>query len=560
MHKERPTPSPYGGRQHGRSREKDGLGSARSPESKNSACLQMSSARESGDLPRAVSPVVGEQQPQEGRSRDLWRNTREESDALVVPEKSLKTRVTPVEKMEGRGAAKGKLAQGNASRAQERKDALTRLLRVGQKAKTDKETKFVNLLSLVKAPLLREAYLQLKKHAAAGIDGMTWQEYGRELDARLADLQDRIHRGSYHPPPVRRVRIPKPDGKTRPLGIPTLEDKIVQQAVRMVLEPVYEPVFRGFSYGFRPKRSAHDALDELGHAIVKGRTDWVLDADIRSFFDTMDHEWMKKFVEHRIGDTRLVRLLMKWLKAGVMEDGTRSEVTEGTPQGGVISPLLANIYLHYVLDLWVEQWRKRNARKQMCIVRYADDVVMTFEDEQDAREMQTALGERLKGFGLQLHEDKTRLIRFGRYAKERSKALGVKTETFDVLGFTHSCGVNRYNGWFELIRRTSQKKRQRKLSELTRELRLRRHENPRITHAWLLSVLRGYDAYYAVPTNDGSLRGFRKCLRDAWTRQLERRGDRGRFNVRQHLRFKKRFPFPKVKIRHPWPEIRFRLR
>lgn len=552
--------SPQDRRQHGCNREKKGLGSTRSPESMNSACSQTSSARESGDLRRAVSSVVDEQQPREGKSHNPRRKTHEESDALVVPVKSSKTRVTPVEKMEGRGAAKGKLGQGNVSHTQEWKDTQTRLLRVGKRAQTDKETKFVNLLSLVKVPLLREAYHRLKKHAAAGIDGMTWQEYGRDLDARLTDLQERIHRGSYHPPPVRRIHIPKPDGKTRPLGLPTVEDKIVQQAVRMVLEPIYEPVFQEFSYGFRAKRSAHDALDEVGYAIVKGRTNWVLDADIRNFFDSIDHEWMKKFVEHRIGDTRLVRLLMKWLKAGVMESGTWSEVSEGTPQGGVISPLLANIFLHYTLDLWVGQWRKRNARKQVFIVRYADDFVMTFEDEKDAHDMQTALDERLKRFGLQLHEDKTRLIRFGRFAKERSEALGLKTETFDFLGFTHSCGVHRYNGWFELQRRTSRKKRQRKLAELSKQLRLRRHENPRTTHAWLLSVVRGYDAYYAVPTNEGSLRGFRKCLRDAWTRQLERRSDRGRLSVQQCIRFEKRFPFPMVHVRHPWPEMRFRPR
>jgi len=363
----------------------------------------------------------------------------EESDAVDVPtwKKSTKARVTPDESMEGRTAANEEVAPRNTSRAQDRHDVLTHLERLGRRAEEQKEERFGNLLSHIKVPLLREAYARLSKKAAPGVDGETWSTYGENLDARLLDLQERVQRGSYHPQPVRRVHIPKGDGRTRPLGIPSLEDKIVQQAARMLLEPIYERMFVGFSYGFRPGRSQHDALDALAVAISK-RVDWVLDADIRAFFDTIDHAWMKKFIEHRIADRRMVRLLMKWLHAGVMEDGELRDVTEGTPQGGIISPLLANLYLHYVLDLWVLQWRRTQARGEMYVVRYADDFVMGFQRESDARAMRAALAERLAHFGLELHPDKTRVIRFGRFAHRDSGLDGrTRPETFDFLGFAH---------------------------------------------------------------------------------------------------------------------------
>jgi group II intron reverse transcriptase/maturase len=300
--------------------------------------------------------------------------TFEESDEVVVPGKSAKTWVTPVESMEGRTEAEGKSDARNALPAQDGTGALTFLHRIGQRAKESKEEKFTTLLSHLKAPLLKEAFTRLRKNAAAGIDGVTWAEYAERLDERLLDLQDRVHRGSYHPQPVRRVHIPKGDGQMRPLGIPALEDKIVQQAARMVLEPIYEAQFIGFSYGFRLGRSQHDALDALAEAIHR-KVSWVLDADIRSFFDTIDHGCMQQFLEHRIGDRRMVRLLMKWLHAGVMEEGKLSATEEGVPQGGIISPLMSNIYLHYALDLWVKQWRKRHARGELYFVRFADDFV-----------------------------------------------------------------------------------------------------------------------------------------------------------------------------------------
>ena len=522
------------------------------PESKSSARSHTLSAREPGDLESAsLSTMADGRQPREGRIRNPRSPALEESDEPIVPVKSTKTRVTPVEPMEGRGEAKGKLAPRNALRTQGRVGALTHLARVGRKATKDKETKFSNLMCHLKRPLLEQAYQRLKKNAAAGVDGVEWSEYGQNLEARLTDLQDRIHRGSYHPQPVRRVHIPKPDGRERPIGIPALEDKIVQQAVRMILEPIYEQAFLGFSYGFRPKRSAHDALDALATVIIKKRTDWVLDADIRSFFDTIDHGWMKKFLEHRVTDKRLVRLLMKWLAAGVMEEGKLHETQEGTPQGGIISPLLANIYLHYVLDLWIHAERKRSARG-IYLVRYADDFVMAFEDERDAKAMSAKLERRLSKFGLELHADKTRILRFGRYARERSAKLGLKVETFDFLGFTHAAGSDGKNGWFQLQRLTSRKKRQRLLSKLSQELRRRRHEDARVTHKWLSSVLRGHYEYFAVPTNQRVLTRFRRHVSDVWLRQLRRRSQRGaRWSVAKIKRFEKPLSASKAETSSP---------
>jgi group II intron reverse transcriptase/maturase len=483
----------------------------------------------------------------------------QESDEVMVPEKSAKTWVTPVESMEERTEAEGKSTTRNAPSAQDGTGALTYLSWIGKRAKEKPKEQFTNLLSHVRVPLLKEAYLGLRKKAAPGIDGVTWEEYGRGLDARLLDLQDRVHRGSYHPQPVRRVHIPKGDGGTRPLGIPSLEDKIVQQAVRMLLEPIYEAMFLGFSYGFRRGRSQHDALDALAEAIAR-KVSWVLDADIRSFFDTIDHGWMQKFLEHRIGDGRMVRLLMKWMRAGVMEEDGLRDVEEGTPQGGVISPLLANIYLHYAIDLWVCQWRKMEAQGEVYIVRYADDVVMGFQKEQDARAMRAAMAERLARFGLELHPEKTRVLRFGRFAREQAERYGEgKPETFDFLGFTHIVGVNRRGG-FVLQRRTSRKKRLRKQAALKEECRRRRHWRVCDQHRWLCSVLRGHYRYYAVPTNFRALRSFQHAVRWTWHRSLQRRSQRGGWSAAKAKAFEQRYPLPRPQIHHPWPTDRFAAR
>ncbi|WP_394834418.1 group II intron reverse transcriptase/maturase [Pendulispora rubella] len=482
----------------------------------------------------------------------------EESDAHIVPtcKKSTNSRVTPEESMEGRCATNGKFASRNAPRTQDRAGALTSLERIGQRAKEKKGERFTNLLSHIKVPLLEEAYNRLKKNVAPGVDGITWQKYGEKLDVRLHDLQDRIHRGSYHPQPVRRVHIPKGDGRTRPLGIPSLEDKIVQQAARMILEPIYEQEFLGFSYGFRPGRSQHRALDALAAAIYR-KVGWVLDADIRAFYDTIDHGWMQKFLEHKIADRRMVRLVMKWLHAGVMEGGELRVVEEGAPQGGGICPLLSNIYLHYVLDLWVQQWRKRHARGEVYVVRYADDQVMGFQYEQDVRAMRTAMAERLAKFGLELHPDKTRVIRFGRYALKDCKRDGrTRPATFDFLGFTHISGTRR-DGTFQLLRRTSRKKRAAKLSRLREEMRQRMHDPPKAQHRWLCAVIRGHINYYGVPTNLRALASFRRNVEHAWQRQLQRRSQRARWTVEKTKRFETLYPLPTPRIVHPWPDRRF---
>ena len=342
----------------------------------------------------------------------------------------------------------------------------------------------------------------------------------------------------------------------RPLGIPSLEDKIVQQAARMLLEPIYEREFLGFSYGFRPGRSQHRALDALAVALDR-KVDWVLDADIRAFFDTIEHAWMQKFVEHKIADKRLVRLLMKWLHAGVMEDGELRDVQEGTPQGGIISPLLANIYLHYALDLWVSSWRKKHAHGEVYIVRYADDFVMGFQREQDARAMHTALAERLARFGLELHPDKTRVLRFGRFAhRDIAREGGKRPETFEFLGFTHIL-VSNAKGWSELIRRTSAKKRNAKLSSLRQQMRERRHDPPGKQYAWLSSVLRGHYGYYGVPRNYPALKSFRSHVRRDWHRSLQRRSQRAVWTRARLEAFDARYALPRPRITHPYPKHRF---
>jgi len=483
----------------------------------------------------------------------------EKSDEVIAPKKSAKTWVTPVESMEGRTEAEGKSAASNASSTQREPDALRFLQRIGERAKQKAKEKWTNLLSHIRVPFLKEAYQRLRRNAAAGVDEVTWDEYGERLDERLLDLENRVHRGSYHPQPVRRVFIPKGDGKLRPLGIPALEDKIVQQAARMLLEPIYEAEFIGISYGFRPGRSQHDALDALAEAIHR-KVSWVLDADIEAFFDTIDHRHLQAFLEHRIGDTRMVRLLMKWAKAGVMEDGKRHETDAGTPQGGIISPLLANLYLHYVLDLWVLSWRKKHASGEMYVVRYADDFVMGFQKEQDAMTMRKALAERLEHFGLKLHAQKTRVIEFGRFARERRAGRGLaKPETFDFLGFTHIAGIS-LEGKFQLKRRTSRKKRRAKLARIKEESERRRHYAVKAQYDWLCAVLDGHYRYYAVPTNYQALSDFRRTARWIWLRSLQRRSQRARWNKAQYEAHDRRFPLPEPRILHPWPTDRFALR
>ncbi len=529
------------------------------PESVEFGTLRELPAREPGDLKGASPPVVGGRQLREGQQPQAADRALEESDAAIVPKKPAKTRVTPVESVEGRATAKGKSVARNALPTQDGAGALTWMQRIGQRAKQKSKEKWTNLLSHIKAPLLKEAYQRLRKNAAPGVDEVTWEQYGERLDERLLNLQDRVHSGRYHPQPVLRVYIPKGDGKTRPLGLPALEDKIVQQAVRMVLEPIYEAEFVGFSYGFRPRRSAHDALDALAEAIGR-KVNWVLDADIRAFYDTINHGWLQRFLEHRIGDRRLVRLLMKWAKAGVIVDGELHEVHEGSPQGAIISPLLSNIFLHYVFDLWVCQWRKRYARGEMYVVRYADDLVMAFQREQDALAMRKALAERLAKFGLELHPDKTRVLEFGQHVPRDRERRGLpKPETFEFLGFVHLIGKSR-RGAPMLCRWTSRKKRQAKLARLTEECSKRQHDSVAEQYAWLCKVLKGHYRYYGVPTNSAALRNFCFNVKMIWYRVLQRRSQRARWTAARRDSMDVRFPLPNARIYHPWPRIRFRER
>lgn len=432
------------------------------------------------------------------------------------------------------------------------------LVRVREAALKDKNERFTALLHHVNLERLRAAFFAQKKTAAPGVDGVTWEAYGEDLEANLQDLLTRVHRGSYRARPPRRVFIPKPDGRQRPLGVASLEDKILQHAVAEVLNAVYEADFLGFSYGFRPGRGQHDALDALSASLYK-RVSWVLDADIRGFFDTIDHDWLMQFIEHRIGDKRVLRLIQKWLRAGVMEGGRWSPSEVGTPQGATISPLLANIYLHYALDLWVHQWRRRHARGDVYIVRYADDFVVGFQYRDDAERFERELAERLRRFSLELHPDKTRLIEFGRFAADTRKKRGLgKPETFDFLGFTHISGRDR-RGRYQVKRRTSRKRMTAKLKEIRRELMRRRHQPVPEVGRWLGRVVRGYFQYHAVPTNFRRLKQFLYVVRRAWMHALRRRSQKHRTSWERLGRLVNRW-LPRPRILHPWPKARFYAR
>lgn len=464
------------------------------------------------------------------------------------------------EGVEGRPLTQENTDQPNSCRTQSRGSGPSGLAGVREAARRDRKLKFTALLHHGTVDLLRDSYFSLKKQAAPGVDGVTWEEYGQDLEARLTDLHGRIHSGAYRAQPSRRVwgpeGAPKADGRQRPLGIAALEDKIVQHAVGTVLNPIWEEDFVGFSYGFRPRRSQHDALDALWVGVVRKKVNWVLDLDIRGFYDNLDHEWLVKFVEYRIGDRRVVRLIQKWLKAGVLEQGTWSETEVGSPQGAVISPLLANLYLHYVLDVWVNHWRKK-AQGDVIVVRYADDTVLGFQYREEAERFLEQVRERMRKFGLELHPDKTRLIEFGRYAAERRKKRGAgKPETFNFLGFTHLCGTNHQTGQFTVHRRTMGKRMAAKLKDIRAKLRQRLHGAVGNTVDWLGAVVRGYFQYHAIPGNWARLRAFRNQVRRLWWRQLRRRSQRSRWSWE---RFQERLGtlLPEIQIQHPYPDVRF---
>jgi RNA-directed DNA polymerase len=460
------------------------------------------------------------------------------------------------ESEEGRPLIKENTLQPHTHPTQSGAGVSQGLAGVRKAAREHQEMKFTALLHHLTVDLLRESFYALQRKAAPGVDGTTWQEYETGLEDRLVDLHSRVHRGAYRAKPSRRVYIPKADGRQRPLGVAALEDKIVQQAVVVILNAIYEEDFLGFSYGFRPGRSQHQALDALSFALTRKNVNYVLDADIRGFFDTLSHAWMLQFVQHRVADRRILRLIQKWLKAGVMEEGEWSETEMGTPQGAVISPLLANIYLHYVFDLWVNAWRKQHARGDVIVVRYADDTVLGFQYPAEADRFLEDFRERLRKFGLELHPDKTRRIEFGRCAEPNRRRRGEgKPQTFDFLGFTHISGKNR-NGHFTVKRHTIGKRLRTKLREVKQQLQRRRHDPVAQTGQWLRSVVQGYFNYHAVPGNLDSLETFRVRLTRLWQRLLLHRSQRHRCHWdRMHRLAVRWLPLPRVL--HPWPTQRF---
>jgi len=498
-----------------------------------------------------------------GRTPDI--HAGEKSDACVVPmndpNNGAASKPAQAEGLEGRRAAKSNTEVPPAPRTQRRTRASMGLDGVREAARAAKAAgkgvRFTALLHHVTPQLLRDSFMQLKRNAAAGVDGVRWREYEEGLDERIGKLWDAVQSGRYRALPSRRVYIPKADGKQRPLGIAALEDKIVQQAVVTVLTPIYEANFLGFSYGFRPGRNQHQALDAVVVGMQTRRVNWVLDADIKAFFDTVDHAWMMRFLEHRIGDTRVLRLIRKWLTAGVVENGEQIEVRVGTPQGAVISPLLANIYLHYVFDLWTHQWRRRHARGDVMIVRYADDSVLGFESKAEVDRFLEDLKVRFAQFGLTLNEDKTRVLQFGRFAAQARAKQGLpKPPTFDFLGFTHICGKSRSNGWFQLKRLTSAKRMRARLKAIRQALMRRMHEPIPEVGRWLRRVVQGYFNYHGVPGNADRLDAFRKDVSRAWLHALRRRGQRGRMPWTRFAVLVERY-LPRARVLHPYPHQRF---
>jgi group II intron reverse transcriptase/maturase len=428
---------------------------------------------------------------------------------------------------------------------------------VREAAQRDKGLRFTTLLHHVNESRLLESFYLLKKQAAPGVDRVTWGEYEEGVEARITDLHDRIHRGAYRAQPSRRVYIPKPDGRERPLGIAALEDKIVQQAVAEVLNQIYEGDFLGFSYGFRPGRSAHNALDSLSAAIMTKKVNWILDADIKGFFDAISHEKLMALIELRIADRRILRLIGKWLTAGVSEDGEWSETKVGTPQGAVISPLLANIYLHYVLDQWVMEWRRVHAKGDVVIVRYADDFVLGFQHRHEAESFLKQLRERMAEYELELHPEKTRLIEFGRFAEGNRKRDGAgKPETFNFLGFTHICSTIHKSGKFTVKRKTVGKRMTAKLHDVAAKLRRRINDPIEQTGDWLKQVERGYFNYHAVPGNLKRLYAFRREIARHWLSTLRRRSQRSRWTWERFQTLIDRY-LPEPEILHPYPLERF---
>ena len=507
-------------------------------------------------------PAVGPVGEGQCRTPDMYAPRKSDGDVVSMKRANKGAQpVTsgrpPAEFVEKRSPAKENPVQTTVTGTPRPEAASSGLDRIREAARRDKELRFTNLLHHITIERLHTAYCGLNPKAASGVDEVTWLEYGEELDERLVVLHDQIQKVTYRARPSKRVWIPKNDGKKRPIGIAALEDKIVQHALVQVLQPIYEEDFLGFSYGFRPGRSQHDALDAIYVAITQRKVSWVLDADIRSFYDSLDHQWLMKFVEHRIADQRILRLIRKFLRAGVSEDGQWFKTVVGTPQGAVISPLLANIYLHYVLDLWVNKWRNHQARGEAYIVRYADDFVMGFQHQSDARMFQIELAERLTKFGLELHEDKTRLIEFGRFAASNRKERGKgKPESFDFLGFTHICARKRKGGSFALRRKTISKRLREKIKDVRTTLKRNRHRSVREQGRWLRRVVQGHFNYYGVPGNCKALEAFRTQIGHAWLSALRSRSQRGKNLIWKRMQGWIEKWIPKARVCHPYPNQR----
>ena len=484
----------------------------------------------------------------------------EESDSVIVAVKPTnKAEQSVAEPVEPRTETKGNADQQSTRRAQDRASVSQALERVRQAARQRKKERFTSLLHHVDPAMLRTAFYAMKRDAAPGVDGMTWETYEQDLDRRIETLHARVQAGTYRALPSRRSYIPKEDGSKRPLAVAALEDKIDQRAVAAVLSAIHEEDFLGFSYGFRPNRSQHDALDAVIVGISSKKVNYILDADIRSFFTEVSQQWVVRFLEHRIGDKRIIRLVQKWLRSGILEDGIVTIEEKGTGQGSVISPLLSNIYLHYVFDLWAERWRRREATGDMIMVRYADDTVVGFQHESDARRFRDAMRDRLREFSLSLHPEKTRLIEFGRFAAQNCKRRGrSKPETFKFLGFVLICDKSR-RGDFRIRRKSRRDRMCAKLREIKEGLRHRMHRPIPETGKWLAQIVAGYFAYHAVPTNSPALSAFRYHVLVLWHRQLCRRSQRARVLWTRMTKLADEF-LPPPRVLHPWPSVRFAVR
>lgn len=529
------------------------------PARSETSCTCGNSMRENRESPQPPTGNGPEGRAGKAKSREPAMNECGKSDNSIVPTKPLnKVAEAMAEAVEGRGLTKENADQQNTPRTQCRtKGVPSALERVRQAALRSRDEQFSALFHHITIERLEAAFLRIKQDAAPGVDGVTWEQYAENLNKNIEDLHLRLRTGAYRAKPSRRAYIPKSDGRQRPLGVAALEDKMVQRAATEVLNAIYEVDFLGFSYGFRPGRQAHQALDALAIGIRFKKISWILDADVRGYFDSIDHNWMMKFMEHRVSDKRMLRLIKKWLKAGVIEDGQWFASEAGSPQGASISPLLANIYLHYVLDLWAHQWRQRYARGDVIIVRWADDFVVGFQYEDDAKRFHAELRDRFKKFSLELHPEKTRLIRFGRFARRDGRHFDgrKKPETFDFLGFTHYCGVNR-KGKFMIRRITMKKRFSTKLHEVKSELRKRMHQSIAEQAKWLSSVVRGYFQYHAIPGNWKVLGAFRTQVTRMWYKTLRRRSQKSRLNWGRMTKIADAV-LPPARILHPWPEQRF---